>query len=143
MRRYELRLPATPTRSQLPVNLELAELGPEVISFPLLAAAYRAVLGDADFAIHLAGETGAFKSEVAVLPTALRRSNESAPPRSRERGRLQEVPLDLGLLRKDAIVVMDDFAPQGNSADVARSCRTSSERPGTVPAAPTAIPRPN
>jgi hypothetical protein len=45
----------------------LLELSPPTISFPLLAAEYRAVLGGADFALHLVGETGAFKRELAAL----------------------------------------------------------------------------
>ena len=67
--RYELRPPSETgaLRSAIRASLRLTELGPPEISFPLLAATYRAVLGDADFAIHLAGETGAFKSEVAAL----------------------------------------------------------------------------
>jgi Domain of unknown function (DUF3854) len=69
IRRYELRLPpgSDAVASAIWASLRLMELGPQEVSFPLLAATYRAVLGEADFAIHLAGETGAFKSEVAAL----------------------------------------------------------------------------
>ena len=140
MSRYELRLPASPDALATAVraSLKLAELGPEVISLPLLAATYRAVLGDADFAIHLAGETGAFKSEVAALyqqhfGAAMNRLH--LPGAWSSTGNALEV---LAFFGKDAIVVIDDFAPQGNSADVARyhaAADRSSERPGTVPAA--------
>ena len=122
MSRYELRLPASPDALATAVraSLKLAELGPEVISLPLLAATYRAVLGDADFAIHLAGETGAFKSEVAALyqqhfGAAMNRLH--LPGAWSSTGNALEV---LAFFGKDAIVVIDDFAPQGNSADVAR-----------------------
>src|SRR4030095_7634076 len=37
------------------------------ITVPLLAAVPRAVLGSADFSIHIAGQTGVFKSELAAL----------------------------------------------------------------------------
>src|SRR5262249_42736030 len=69
MSRYELRLPANSESLAIAVraSLKLAELGPAPISLPLLAAPYRAVLGEPDFALHLAGETGAFKSEIAAL----------------------------------------------------------------------------
>src|SRR5664279_4616679 len=69
MSRFELRSASQPNALVRAVraSLKLAELAPPLISFPLLAATYRAVLGDADFALHLAGETGAFKSELAAL----------------------------------------------------------------------------
>jgi hypothetical protein len=122
MSRYELRLP--PSRESLVTairaSLKLAELGPAPISFPLLAATYRAVLGEADFAIHLAGETGAFKSEVAALHqqhfgAAMDRLH--LPGAWSSTGNALEA---LAFCGKDALVVIDDFAPQGSSADVAR-----------------------
>jgi hypothetical protein len=122
MSRYELRLPASPgaLATAVRASLKLAELGPEIISLPLLAATYRAVLGDADFAMHLAGETGAFKSEVAALyqqhfGAAMNRLH--LPGAWSSTGNALEV---LAFFGKDALVVIDDFAPQGNTADVAR-----------------------
>jgi len=66
---YELRLPAgaEALAAAIKASLSLLELTSAAISFPLLAATYRAVLGDTDFALHLTGETGAFKSELAAL----------------------------------------------------------------------------
>jgi hypothetical protein len=122
MSRYSLRLPAN-TESlaiALRASLKLIELGPEPISFPLLAATYRAVLGEADFAIHLAGETGAFKSEVAALHQqhfGADMDRLHLPGTWSSTGNALEA---LAFFGKDALVVIDDFAPQGNSADVAR-----------------------
>ena len=42
-------------------------VAPETITYPLLAAVYRAVLGETDLAVHLAGPTGVGKSELAAL----------------------------------------------------------------------------
>ena len=42
-------------------------LAPDRIAFPLLAVAYRAVLGPADFSEHLAGPTGNYKTELGTL----------------------------------------------------------------------------
>ena len=69
MSRYELRVPQNvqTLTSAVRASLRLADLAPPAISFPLLAATYRAVFGEADFAVHLVGETGAFKSELAAL----------------------------------------------------------------------------
>ena len=122
MSRYELRLPADSDalKSAVTASLKLVELGPPAISFPLLAATYRAVLGDADFAIHLAGATGAFKSELAALHqqhfgTGMDRLN--LPGAWSSTGNALE---SLAFHAKDALFVIDDFAPQGSSTDVAR-----------------------
>lgn len=122
MSRYELRLPGglDALASAVKSSLRLVELGSPSISFPLLAATYRAVLGEADFAIHLAGETGAFKSELAALyqqhfGASMNRLN--LPGGWSSTGNALET---LAFHAKDALFVIDDFAPQGSSADVAR-----------------------
>jgi len=122
MSNYELRLPSgqEALRAAIKASLKLAELGPDQISLPLLATTYRAVLGQADFAIHLAGETGAFKSEVAALHQqhfGVAMNRLRLPGTWSSTGNALEV---LAFLGKDALVVIDDFAPQGNSSDVAR-----------------------
>jgi hypothetical protein len=48
-------------------SLAILDTAPEPVTIPLLAAVYRAVLGPCDFALHLAGSTGAGKSELAAL----------------------------------------------------------------------------
>jgi hypothetical protein len=57
MSRFELRSASQPNAlvSAVRASLKLVELGPPTTSFPLLAATYRAVFGDADFALHLSG----------------------------------------------------------------------------------------
>ena len=44
-------------------SLGLLKVAPDGISYPLLAAAYRAPLGESDFSLHLSGPTGEGKSE--------------------------------------------------------------------------------
>ena len=120
--RFELRLPATPATLKKAViaSLRLIELGPRAVSFPLLAATIRAVLGGPDFALHLAGETGTFKSELAAL-----HQQHFGPGMDRlhlpgawsSTGNSLET---MAFHAKDALFVIDDFAPQGSSGDVAR-----------------------
>ncbi len=121
MSRYELRLSDPNTlASAVRASLRLVELGPPSTSFPLLAATCRAVFGDADFALHLSGETGAFKSEVAALH---QQHFGSSMNRLHLPGAWSSTPNALEALAfhaKDALFVIDDFAPQGNGADVAR-----------------------
>jgi hypothetical protein len=118
---YELQLPsATDLPGAVRASLHLAGLGSTSIGFPLLAATYRAVLGSADFAVHLAGETGAFKSELAALyqqhfGSGMKREN--LPAAWSSTGNALEA---FAFQAKDALLVIDDFAPQGNASDVAR-----------------------
>jgi hypothetical protein len=120
--RYEL-LPSTSQsalKDAVKASLRLVELGPPSISFPLLAATVRAVFGDADFSLHLAGETGTFKSELAALHqqffgTSMTRLHFPAAWSST--GNALEM---LAFHAKDALFVIDDFAPQGNATDVGR-----------------------
>jgi len=120
--RYELRSPTGPDAlaSAIRASLLLVHLGPRAIGFPLLAATFRSVFGGADFAIHLAGETGAFKSELAALhqqhfgPTMNRLH---LPGSWSSTGNALEI---LAFHAKDALLVIDDFAPHGATADVAR-----------------------
>lgn len=120
--RYELRAPTNTSAVRVAVkaSLRLVELGPPSISFPLLAATCRAVLGDADFSLHLVGATGAFKSELAALQqqhfgVAMIRKN--LPGAWSSTGNSLEV---LSFHAKDTLLVIDDFAPQGSSNEVAR-----------------------
>ena len=120
--RYELRPPTSPDAlvNAVRASLRLLELGPPSISFPLLAATFRSVFGNADFSLHLAGASGVFKSELAALHqqhfgAAMTRTQ--LPAAWSSTANALEV---VGFQAKDALLVVDDFAPQGNGADVAR-----------------------
>jgi hypothetical protein len=69
MGRFELELPTDPDalRHAIQASLRLIDLAPAGASFPLRAASCRAVLGNADFSVHVVGEAGALKSELAAL----------------------------------------------------------------------------
>jgi hypothetical protein len=54
-------------RESVKASLRWCDVGSEAVCLPLLAATCRAVLGDPDFALHLAGTTGAYKSELSAL----------------------------------------------------------------------------
>ena len=100
--------------------LRLVELVAASISFPLLAATFRAVFGDADFSLHLVGETGAFKSELAALH---QRFFGPSMDRLHLPGNWSSTANALEMLAfyaKDALLVIDDFAPHGSANDVAR-----------------------
>jgi len=124
---YELRLPANPDelRNAVRASLRLAQLGPMAVSFPLRAATYRAAFGDCDFSLHVAGETGAFKSELAALEQqhfGAGMDRLHLPAAWSSTGNALEM---LAFHAKDALLVVDDFAPQGSAADVSRYYATA------------------
>jgi hypothetical protein len=101
-------------------SLDLLELGPASVSFALFAATYRATLGDADFSVHVVGETGAFKSELAALYQqhfGVEMDRLHLPGSWSSTGNALEV---LAFHAKDVLLTVDDFAPQGNSTDVTK-----------------------
>jgi hypothetical protein len=86
----------------------------------LLAATVLSTLIEADFSLHLVGETGAFKSELAALiqqffGAGMTRSN--LPASWSSTGNSLEA---LCFQAKDALVVIDDFAPQGGASEISR-----------------------
>ncbi len=147
MARYELRLPVTgdALREAVRSSLLLAELGDPVITFPVMAAVVRAVFDAADFSVQLVGETGAFKSELAALAQQFygAKMNRRHLP-----GSWSSTPNSIEVLTfhaKDVLVVVDDFAPQGSTSDVARY-HASADRvfraAGTAQVADALIPTP-
>lgn len=101
-------------------TLGVLDLAPDNITVPLIGSVLRAVLGDADFSLFLAGSTGVFKSELAALAqqhfgAALDArhlpGNWSSTPNSTE---------SAAFLAKDAVFVLDDFVPNGSISDMQR-----------------------
>lgn len=102
-------------------SLGLLRLGPDRLTFPLLAAVYRAPLGGSDFALHLAGPTGTFKSEAAALCQQHYGAGLDArhlPANWASTGNALE---GLAFAAKDALFCVDDFCPAGSAADVQRA----------------------
>jgi hypothetical protein len=101
-------------------SLAVLDLAPNRITVPLLGAVYRAVLGGTDFSLHLAGPTGNFKTETAALAQqhfgpAL--DARHLPAGWSSTGNSLEA---IAFAAKDALLCVDDFAPSGGAADVAR-----------------------
>ncbi len=117
-------LPAPPDgdklRQALRSSLGLLDVGPDRVTAPLLGAVYRALLGPSDFSVHVTGATGVFKTELSTL--ALRHFGSSfssrRPPASwaSTANALER----LAHAAADALLLVDDFAPGGSLADVAR-----------------------
>ena len=120
------RLPDPPAGADLAaaVRASLAlfsGLAPDRIIFPLLGAVYRAALGDApgpiDLSLHLAGPHGVGKSELAAL---CQQHYGPAMDRLHLPGSWSSTANateGLTFAAKDALLVVDDYAPRGAAGD--------------------------
>ena len=120
--RYVLPDPPTGVALQAAVraSLRLLEVAPDRLTVPLLAATYRAVLGATDFSEHLAGPTGVFKTELAALVQqhfGAAMDSRNLPGSWSSTANLLEA---MTFAAKDAVFVVDDFAPAGSVGDVLR-----------------------
>jgi hypothetical protein len=110
-------------REAVRASLDLLKVAPDTVTFPLLSAVYRAPLGDCDFSEHLAGPTGAGKSELAALAQQHYGSGFDArnlPGSWLSTGNALEA---IAFAAKDALLVVDDFAPTGSDYDAQRAHR--------------------
>lgn len=92
-------------------------MAPGRITFPLLAAVYRAALGGVNFSVFLSGSSGVFKSAVAALCQqhyGYAMDASHLPANFASTANSLEA---LAFSAKDAVLVVDDFAPQGRSGD--------------------------
>lgn len=112
--RYSLPAPCGGCEA-LAASLRLINLGPKNITWPLTLATYRAAIGPADFAIHLAGRTGTFKSEVSSLFQShygTEMDSRHLPASWSSTANALEC---LAYKSKNAIITVDDFVPVGTS----------------------------
>jgi hypothetical protein len=101
-------------------SLRLIELAPPRITFPVLAAVYRAALGDTDFSLHMCGATGNYKTEAATLAQQHYGRDMDARKLPANWGSTGNSLEGTAFAAKDALLVVDDFAPSGSVADVQR-----------------------
>lgn len=107
-------------RDAIRASLRLLDVAPDRASVPLLAATYRAVLGATDHSLHLAGPTGVLKTELAALVQqhyGAAMDSRALPGSWSSTGNLLEA---IAFAAKDAVLVVDDFAPTGSIGDVQR-----------------------
>jgi hypothetical protein len=85
------------------------ELAPDRISFPLLAAVYRAPLGKVDFSLFLTGQTGTFKTALAALCQQHFGAAMEASHLPANFSSTANALEGLAFSAKDALLVVDDF----------------------------------
>lgn len=117
-------LPEPPEHEKLMAGIRavvgLLEVAPIRITIPLLAGVVRAVLGRPDFSLFVVGRTNTFKSELASLVQRFFGAGmdaRSLPGSWTSTGNALE---DLAFMTKDAVLVIDDFKPSGDSVGDAK-----------------------
>jgi hypothetical protein len=122
LRRFALPPPpsAGRLRAAIRASLNILGVGPDRIIVPLYAAMPRAALGTADFSLYISGPTGAGKSVLgALLQQHYGPGMDAAhlPASWSSTGNALE---GLAFYAKDALLLVDDFAPVGSQGDVQR-----------------------
>lgn len=100
--------------------IRLLDLAPYRITYPCLAAPHRAVIGAVDFTLFLVGPTGSFKTCLAALLQQMfgaAMDSRSLPANWDWTDNALE---RLAHHAKDALLIIDDYAPQGSPASVQR-----------------------
>lgn len=114
LERYDLT-PEFKPKEAVEAMLALVEITPKEIGWTLLAAALTPILGPTDFAVHVTGRTGTFKSEIMSLFQSLYGAEMDARHLP---GSWSSTPNALeaqAYLAKDCVFVVDDFVPAGTS----------------------------
>jgi hypothetical protein len=115
-------------RRAIRTSLRFLELAPLRVTVPLLAAIFRAILGEmlsVDLSVFVAGPTGVLKTEVTAIAQAhygpaFNGRNLPANWSSTENALEKQT-----FAAKDALLTVDDFAPAGTNYDVQRLHRTA------------------
>jgi hypothetical protein len=121
----EYALPEPPDgatlRQAVMASLELLRLAPASVAVPVLGAVYRAPLGQMDAALWLTGETG--RNKTAFLGLAQSHYGAGWNRRYLPDGwnSTANALERAAFVVKDAVFLIDDFKPAGNTSDTARA----------------------
>ncbi len=116
---FQIHHPGDPSSrvQSIRASLRCLSLAPDRISFPLLAAVYRAPLGAIDFSMFLVGRTGVFKTALAAVCQQHFGSAMGAAHLPGHFASTANALESLAFHAKDALLVVDDFAPSGRHGD--------------------------
>jgi hypothetical protein len=120
LQRFELPAPSVGDALARDVReaLGLLDVAPPRITFALLAAFWRALAMPADFALHLVGATGVFKSELAALVQRFLGPSMDARHLPGSWSSTDNALEAVASAAKDALLTIDDFAPSGSKYDI-------------------------
>lgn len=108
-------------------TIQLLEIAPKQIMWPLWAATYAPILGPCDFAVHLTGRSGTYKSEITSLMQAHYGGTIDARHLPASWSSTANALEAQAHFAANAIMVVDDFVPVGTSYQV-KSYQTNADR---------------
>jgi hypothetical protein len=101
-------------------SLRMLDIAPDRITVPIFSGIWRSILQNCMFSIHLAGPTGAGKSQIAALAQQHFGPKMDGDHLPLSWSGTANAIRELLFQCKDAIIVVDDFVPTGTSAEVSR-----------------------
>jgi len=105
-------------RGSVRASLSILDLGPETVTAPILAAPYRAPLGEANLTVFLVGYTGSLKSSLAALAQQHFGSEMDVRHLPASWSSTDNALEALAFVAKDSLLVVDDFNPTGSQSEV-------------------------
>lgn len=123
---YSLPIKEGNVKEALKASIGLRNIMPKETAWMLLGSIYRAPIGEADYAVHITGRTGTFKSEIAALVQSHfgECSARKLPASWSSTANALEA---LAYKAKDAVLVIDDFIPTGTSWQVKSYQKTADQ----------------
>jgi hypothetical protein len=101
-------------------SLRLLDLAPDRLTVPILGGIYRSAIDRADFGIHVAGPTGTYKTELAALAQQHYGPGMDSRNLPASWSSTDNALEGLCFAAKDALLVIDDFAPPASLAEAQR-----------------------
>lgn len=108
-------------------TLALETTAPAIISWPLIVSAIRPPIGAADYAIHLSGRTGTFKSEMASIIQSHYGQGLDARHLPGSWSSTANALEAQCYKAKDIVFAVDDFVPFGTSTQVRQMQKTADQ----------------
>lgn len=124
--RYHLDASKDP-RKAVAASLDFVKMGNPKILWPMLAATFVPLHGPCDFAIHVSGRTGTFKSELASLIQSHYGAEMDARHLPGSWSSTSNALEAQAFKAKNAIFVVDDFIPVGTAWQVRSYQRTADQ----------------
>ena len=107
--------------------MQLLDLAPSHISFPIYSAIWFAAMADADFSIHIYGITGTFKSEFAALANQHFGAEIDARKLPANWSSTANYIRAISACAGNAILTVDDFVPTGSQYNIEKSFQAAED----------------
>lgn len=108
-------------------SLDIVKLGPPDVMWPLWASVFAPIFGPVDFAVHAAGRSGTFKSEVCSLLQSHYGAGMDARHLPASWSSTANALEAQAFFACNALLVVDDFVPIGTSYQV-KAYQTTADR---------------